>query len=278
MAVNDAPVAAADSLAATEDTPVTYTAAQLLGNDSDVDGDTLTIASVTSGAGGTAVLNAGGTVTFTPNANFNGSADFTYTATDGSLISNTATVAVAVAAANDAPTNLSLSGSSVIENAAGVAVGTLSATDADAETHTFTIRLGGNGAEFGIQDNQLVAGANGLDYEAGSTRTVIVRATDGAGQFVEKTFTIAVLDAVEGMLTTGNDIVSADPAGTDLIGNSSTLNNGDQINGGDGTDALVLYGSGTYSLDQLNQFSGIEQVRLINGNASSSTTLSFGTV
>ena len=82
-AVNDAPVANDDTLAATEDTPVTYTAAQLLGNDTDVDGDTLTIASVTSGTGGTAVLNANGTVTFTPNANFNGAASFSYTVTDG---------------------------------------------------------------------------------------------------------------------------------------------------------------------------------------------------
>ena len=43
-AVNDAPVAVADTLAATEDTAVTYAAAELLGNDTDVDGDTLTIA------------------------------------------------------------------------------------------------------------------------------------------------------------------------------------------------------------------------------------------
>ena len=82
-AVNDAPVADDDTLAATEDTPVTYTAAQLLGNDTDVDGDTLSIASVTSGTGGTAVLNANGTVTFTPDANFNGAASFSYTVTDG---------------------------------------------------------------------------------------------------------------------------------------------------------------------------------------------------
>ncbi|MCQ4349119.1 Ig-like domain-containing protein [Pseudomonas stutzeri] len=47
--VNDAPVANDDSLAATEDTPVTFAAADLLGNDSDVDGDSLSIASVTSG-------------------------------------------------------------------------------------------------------------------------------------------------------------------------------------------------------------------------------------
>ena len=40
-AVNDAPVANDDSLAATEDTPVTYSAAELLGNDSDVDGASL---------------------------------------------------------------------------------------------------------------------------------------------------------------------------------------------------------------------------------------------
>ena len=56
-AVNDAPVAVDDSLAATEDTQVTFTAAQLLGNDSDVDGDSLSIASVTSGTGGTASYN-----------------------------------------------------------------------------------------------------------------------------------------------------------------------------------------------------------------------------
>ena len=95
-AVNDAPVAINDTLAATEDTPVTYTAAQLLGNDTDVDGDTLTIASVTSGTGGTAVLNANGTVTFTPDANFNGAASFSYTVTDGTATSNTATVTVNV--------------------------------------------------------------------------------------------------------------------------------------------------------------------------------------
>ncbi|MCQ4349194.1 cadherin-like domain-containing protein, partial [Pseudomonas stutzeri] len=45
-------------------------------DDSDVDGDSLSIASVTSGTGGTAVLNADGTVTFTPDADFNGVATF----------------------------------------------------------------------------------------------------------------------------------------------------------------------------------------------------------
>ena len=104
--VNDAPVALPDIVAAVEDTPITYTAAQLLGNDTDVDADTLRIASVLSGSGGTATLNANGTVSFTPNANFNGPADFTYFATDGALTSPAASVTVNVAAVNDAPVAL----------------------------------------------------------------------------------------------------------------------------------------------------------------------------
>jgi len=99
--VDDAPVAVNDTLTATEDTPITYAANQLLGNDSDHDGDSLTIASVTSATGGTAVLNSDGTITFTPAPNFNGIATFTYTISDGSRTSNVATVTISVAPVND---------------------------------------------------------------------------------------------------------------------------------------------------------------------------------
>src|SRR4051812_6354307 len=101
--VNDAPVANDDALAATEDTPVTFTAADLLGNDTDADLDTLTIASVTSGSGGTATLNADGTVTFVANANFHGAADFTYTVTDGTVGSKGTTLNATDVSVTDAP-------------------------------------------------------------------------------------------------------------------------------------------------------------------------------
>ncbi|MCQ4349173.1 cadherin-like domain-containing protein [Pseudomonas stutzeri] len=71
-----------DAVAATEDTPVTFAAADLLGNDSDVDGDSLSIASVTSGTGGTAVLNADGTVTFTPDVAATEDTPVTFAAAD----------------------------------------------------------------------------------------------------------------------------------------------------------------------------------------------------
>ncbi len=104
--VNHAPAAIADALAATEDTAINFSAAQLLGNDTDANGNPLTIKSVADGTGGTVVLNANGTVTFTPNVDFNGAASFSYVATDGLPInsdSQSVVVTVNVAPVNDAP-------------------------------------------------------------------------------------------------------------------------------------------------------------------------------
>ena len=97
--VNEAPVAVNDTLAAIQGTPILYAASQLLGNDTDIDGNTtLSIAKVTNGTGGSVVLNNDGTVTFTPATGFSGAAKFSYLASDGSLDSNTGAVTVNVAA------------------------------------------------------------------------------------------------------------------------------------------------------------------------------------
>ena len=53
---------------------------------------------------GTLTLNANGSFTYTPAANYNGSDSFTYRASDGTLTSNLATVTLTVTAVNDAPT------------------------------------------------------------------------------------------------------------------------------------------------------------------------------
>ena len=76
----------------------------MLANDSDVDGDELTIASVdaTSAEGGTVSFD-GTTITYTPAEGFNGEDSFTYTVDDGNDGTATATVTVSVGAVNDAP-------------------------------------------------------------------------------------------------------------------------------------------------------------------------------
>ena len=81
--VNDAPVAANDAYTTDEDTPLTRPAPGVLANDTDVDGATLTAVLVTGPAHGTLALNADGSFTYTPAANFNGSDSFTYQASDG---------------------------------------------------------------------------------------------------------------------------------------------------------------------------------------------------
>jgi len=90
--VNDPPVAVNDSAITNEDTPVII---DVLNNDSDVDGDTLTVDSVTQGTNGP-VINNGGNVTYTPALGFNGTDSFNYTASDGNGGTDTATVNVTV--------------------------------------------------------------------------------------------------------------------------------------------------------------------------------------
>jgi VCBS repeat-containing protein len=91
------------SLTTAEDTALTIKASQLLGNDSDIDGDTLTLTSVQNATHGTAVLS-NGVVTFTPDANYNGEATFQYSISDGKGGTSNATVTLNVVAVNDAPT------------------------------------------------------------------------------------------------------------------------------------------------------------------------------
>ena len=99
-AVNQPPVAGDDSAATAEDTPVTI---PVLANDSDPDGDPLTVISIAQGAGGLAVLNPDGTVTYTPNPGFTGTGGFGYTVSDGQGGSASATVTVTVNGTVNAP-------------------------------------------------------------------------------------------------------------------------------------------------------------------------------
>ncbi|MCA9172704.1 MAG: tandem-95 repeat protein, partial [Planctomycetales bacterium] len=84
-AVNDAPVATDDAYSTNEDTPLTIAATGVLGNDTDVDGDTLTAALATGPSNGSVTVNGDGSFTYTPDANFNGTDTFTYTVSDGAL-------------------------------------------------------------------------------------------------------------------------------------------------------------------------------------------------
>ena len=99
-AVNDAPLAQDDSASTDEDVAVTVS---VLANDSDPDGDALTIESATQPENGS-VANHGTALTYIPSGDFHGVDTFTYTVSDGLGGTSRAAVSVTVASVNDAPT------------------------------------------------------------------------------------------------------------------------------------------------------------------------------
>lgn len=96
---NSDPTPAPDSAVTDEDTPVTI---PVLANDTDPDGDPLTVMGG-SATNGTVTVNPDGTITYTPNADYNGPDTITYTVTDGNGGTATSTVSVTVNPVNDAP-------------------------------------------------------------------------------------------------------------------------------------------------------------------------------
>ena len=134
--VNDPPVVVNDSgFNATEDAAFTFTAAQLLGNDSDVDGDTLHIVSVGNAVNCTVSLPAsavGDTVLLTPTPNFNGTATFTYTVTDGTVMAS-GNVTVTVGAVPDAPIAVDDTATGAEDTMIAISTASILANDTDAD-------------------------------------------------------------------------------------------------------------------------------------------------
>jgi VCBS repeat-containing protein len=136
-AVNDAPVAANDSYSTNEDTALNVSAPGLLGNDLDVDGDSITSVLVTNVSHGTLTLNSNGSFTFTPAANYNGTDSFTYKVSDGNLGSNTVTVSITVNTVNDAPVAVNDS-ATIAKNGSGVIFILTNDTDIEGDSLTVT--------------------------------------------------------------------------------------------------------------------------------------------
>ncbi|MCS0056138.1 tandem-95 repeat protein [Vibrio parahaemolyticus] len=140
--VNDAPVAKDDIATTLEDTAVTI---DVLPNDTDVDGDKLSIQSATVPEAQGKVEIVDGKLVFTPAENFNGDAEITYTVTDGQL-TDEAKVTVTVNPVNDAPTIKVDAVESITEDAVSTdtVVATLTVRDTDTSEDQLTVSLENN--------------------------------------------------------------------------------------------------------------------------------------
>ncbi|MBE4290911.1 tandem-95 repeat protein, partial [Vibrio parahaemolyticus] len=140
--VNDAPVAKDDTAITDEDTPVTI---DVLPNDTDIDGDKLSIQSASAPEAQGKVEIVDGKLVFTPAENFNGDAEITYTVTDGAL-TDQATVKVTVNAVNDTPIIKVDAVESITEDAVSTdtVVATLTVRDTDTPEDQLTVSLENN--------------------------------------------------------------------------------------------------------------------------------------
>jgi hypothetical protein len=232
---NDPPIATGDSGPATlEDTPVTISASTLLGNDTDPDGDPLTITSVQSGVGGTVTL-VGGVITFTPNPNFNGPATFTYTISDGQGGFSTATVTLNVTPVNDLPVANSDSVTTNEDQPLTLAAATLLGNDVDVDGDPLMITSVQNPV------NGTVSLVNGVvvftptpNYNGPASFTYTL--TDGKGGTSTATVNITVV-SVNDPPVTKDDVVGDTLQDTSLsISSASLLVNDSDVDG----DPLVI--------------------------------------
>lgn len=193
--LNDPPAAVADAAATTEDAAI---AINVLANDSDPEGDPITVVSVNSaGTLGAVTLGVGGVVNYDPTASAAlqalGAAEiqtdtFTYTIRDTSGETSTATVTVTVTGVDDLPTAVA-DAATLLEDAAATAIAVL-ANDTDVEGDAFTITsvtqgttgtvvITGGGTGLTYQPNADACGPDSFTYTitGGSTATVTVTVT-----------------------------------------------------------------------------------------------------
>ncbi|MDB4374531.1 tandem-95 repeat protein [bacterium] len=173
--VNQNPIANDDNESLLEDSgPATI---NVLANDTDGNGDSLTITSVSYSGDGT-VTHDGVNISYTPLLNFNGSETFTYSISDGKDGSDTATVTVDVTPVNDAPVASNDNGSTLAGNAVTIDVLT-NDSDVDAgDVLSISSVSNPNNGTATINGNQIVYTPN-QNYSGSDTFTYLVSDTAG---------------------------------------------------------------------------------------------------
>ncbi|MCS0431802.1 tandem-95 repeat protein [Vibrio diabolicus] len=272
--VNDAPVATNDNAVTDEDTPATI---DVLPNDTDVDGDKLSIesASVPKEQGTVEVVD--GKLVFTPAENFNGDAEITYTVTDGSL-TDQATVNVTVNAVNDTPVvESNLADQTLAEDFTSYSIDLNTAfSDVDNVDGELSFSVSGN-------NNVLVSIENGIatispKADWNGSEALTFTATDPSGESISQTvnFTVApVADIVADKAT-----VVEDTATIIIVLGNDTFEGDDKVvsldtNNGPANGTVSVNPDGTVTYTPNDNYHGTDSFTYIvtSGGVSESTTV-----
>ncbi len=237
---NTAPAAVDDNYTVDEDAVLSITDASegLLANDSDADGDTLTVNTtpVSDPDNGMLTLNADGTFTYTPNANFNGTDSFEYEVTDGDGGVATAMVTIAVSPVADAPTAVDDSYSVALDTVLTVEAGTNGLLDNDSDADGDSLSVNTTVVE-GPEHGSVTLNADGsFEYtpETGfaGTDTFVYELIDATGMTSQGTVTI-VVGATNNVPNAVDDSYTMDEDGTLTVADTNGLLMNDNDKDGD---------------------------------------------
>lgn len=277
----DAPEASADSYDADEDTLLSIDAPGLLGNDLDADHDGLSALWVSDPVHGTLTLNADGSFTYQPEANWNGDDSFSYQASDGGLRSSIQTVTLHVQPANDAPLaaadtystgeDLTLEvvpAASVLANDTDIDGDSLSAVLVSEPEHG-TLQLYGNGT-FSYTPDSDWNGTDSFSYAASDT---VLQS--------EASWVTLTINPINDAPVAAADLYSLDEDSLLEIAPDSVLANDSDVDG-DALTAALVYGpahgsltfnaDGSFSYTPQADWNGTDSFsyRASDGNAASS--------
>jgi hypothetical protein len=224
--LNDNPVAVDDSVSTDEDVAIVI---DVLGNDSDDDvDDTLTITQVNTVLNGVAAIE-NGLVRFTPDANYNGAASFSYNISD-TVATATAIVTIDVISVNDAPTIDGTPATSVLQDVAYSFVPT--ANDDDGDLLTFAITNMPSWAGFNTSTGALTGTPTNADVGDNANIEISVSSTDGLSDSLP-IFTLSVTNTNDAPVA-NNDTATTDE---DIAITIDVLSNDTDI---DTSDTLVI--------------------------------------
>ena len=237
----------------------------VLANDTDADGSKSSVVSATNGSNGTVVINQDGTVTYTPNPDFNGTDTFTYTNAEGS----TATVTVNVTPNGDA-TVIKDDTATVNEDDSVIIDVLANDTDADgSKSPVVSVTNGSNGTVVINQDGTVTytpnPDFNGTDTftytnAEGNTATVTVNVTPDGDATVIKDDTATLNED-------GSVIIDVLANDTDADGSKSPVVS--VTNGSNGT--VVINQDGTVTYTPNPDFNGTDTFTYTNAEGSTAT-------
>lgn len=258
--VNDNPIATNETVTVTEDIAAII---NVLANDTDIDGNPLSVSAVGNAAHGTVVINQNGTVTYTPAANYSGPDSFTYTLSDGQGGTSTGTVSITVTPANDAPVGVADSATTNQDEA--VVINVLS-NDTDIDSSTLSVSGIINGPAHGavvINQNGTITytptngyyGVDSFQYQVsdGQGGTSTATATVTVNQVIPANSPpIAVTDTIS-VAEDGSTVIAVLSNDTDVDSNPLVVTG---IGTGPSYGAVVVHQNGTITYTPTGNYKG----------------------